>query len=816
MRSIRRAQPVERMDDKLERIGGVSNSAELPYALSPEAQHFLRQSEINFQVHLLDYWKVLIKRWWIVVVTLIVFAGTNAYFTWQQPPVYRASLKLQIDNEQTNILPFKDSSSFTYIPTDEYLKTQFEALTSRTLATRVIRAMNLEKDPRFVYKSKPGFTDRIWQRAIGSVSWRSRKELVAKHQQPSNSEELFSPLADSLLSAITISPIKESSVVILSVDARDSSLAADIVNKLAAEFIQMNFETKYNATIVASNFLAKQLVDIKLQVEKSEENLVNFGQTHNIYTLGEQENVIMQKLGALNSELISAQAERIQKESIWRITKQSPQGALPDSVNTSEIKVLENTVAGLQQQHAKLRAIYKPDWYEVKQIAGQLETTEKQLARARAERLKEIEISYYTTIQREKLLSSAVSVQKAEADILNQNFIQYNILKQEADSNKQIYVGMLQRMKEAGITAGLKSNNIHVVDAAIPPGAPILPDKKGNLTKALLSGLIFGIALAFLFEYVRAYFDRSLKTPEDVDRFVKLPFLGLIPAAHSMEHIGGRKTSTLHLKIRNSLSENTLEPKKNGSSGIDMITLCNSKSMISEAYRHLRTSILLSAHNHDKDKTIVVTSSKRGEGKTSTSINLAITLAQANKKVLLMDCDLRNPKIHRILGLDNQEGISSFLSANAIPLHQLVKTTSIPNLFVLTSGKIPPNPAELVGSPMMKKCLAILSQRFDHVLVDTPPLLAVTDGSILANIADGVVLVIRGGDTTKEAILRSKYLLNCAHARIIGTMLNNVDLQNCEPSYYARYFYDYDIETAHDGVHSGKRVSVGAKNGHVS
>jgi capsular exopolysaccharide synthesis family protein len=246
---------------------------------------------------------------------------------------------------------------------------------------------------------------------------------------------------------------------------------------------------------------------------------------------------------------------------------------------------------------------------------------------------------------------------------------------------------------------------------------------------------------------------------------------------------------------------------------IELITLWNSRSLISEAYRHLRTSILLSSNGQNKIKTIAVASSKRGEGKTNTCVNLAVTLAQANKKVLLMDCDLRNPKIHRILQLTNRDGMSSFLSNDSKPLQHLIAPTSIPGLFVLTSGQMPPNPSELIGSPMMKKCLAILSKHFDHILIDTPPLLAVTDGSIIANIVDGVILVIRGGDTTREAILRSKHLLSCAHARIIGTMLNNVDMHASDRNYYSRYFYDYDIEGRDDDESTDiHRAVIGEQN----
>jgi len=801
------------MNNEIQRIAGRSNPEELHYSLLPEAQRYLREPDFNFQIHLLDYWKVLIKRWWIILATLVVFVSVTAFNTWRETPIYRASLKLQIDNEQPSILPFKDVNEFAYVNTDEYLKTQFEALTSLTLATRVIHAMNLDKDPRFMYTAPPDTIDLFLSRVRAKLSLHSRNAPPPREkpkEDPSKSASTFSPFAGVLLSSISVNPVKESAVVMVSCNARDPGLAADIVNTLAAEYIQMNFETKYKSTIMASDFLAKQLIDVKAQVEKSEQQMVAFAQTHNIYSLGENENVIMQKLADLNTTLTQAQAERIQRESAWKIAQEAPNGDLPDALSTADIKSLESTVANLQQQYSKLRAVYKPAWWEVKEVAGQLETAQKQLAQLREARLKDVGTAYQTALRREKLLAEAVGVQKSEADTLNQYSIQYNILKQEVASKKQLYNDMLQRMGEAGITAGLKSNNIHVVDAAVPPGAPILPDKRGNLTKALLSGLIFGIVLAFFFEYVGSYFDRSLKTPDDVDRFVQLPFLGVIPSTRSFSRSGKRRLLAMSLRAQDNSGRNGSNGR-HGSLNIELITLWNTRSIISEAYRHLRTSILLSSNGQDKLKTIAVTSSKRGEGKTNTCVNLAVTLAQANKKVLLMDCDLRNPKIHRILQLSNRNGVSSFLTDGSQPLQRLIAPTSIPDLFVLTSGHMPPNPSELIGSPMMKKCLVILSQHFDHILIDTPPLLAVTDGSIIANLVDGVILVIRGGDTTREAILRSKHLLSSARARIIGTMLNNVDMHASDHNYYSRYFYDYDIEDADEDEPAGISHAVGGE-----
>jgi polysaccharide biosynthesis transport protein len=782
-------------------------SEPVPLAQEPDAQT---------QAHLFDYWSFLVKRCWIVVTALLAVLILTGVNTWQQTPIYRASLKLQIDVEQPNILPFKDYASpdFTYIPTEEYLKTQFEALSSRTLATRVIRALKLETDPRFVGRSQEDKNSKLSRWAQGVFhSFYPGKTVPVPEQTASEKERKFSPFAGAFAASVTVAPIKDSRVVLVSFDSPDPALAADALNTLASEYIQMNFETKYNATITASEFLAKQLIDLKAQVERSDAELVKFGQAHNIYTVGGKENVIMAKLSDLNSALTQAQAERIQRESVWKIARQGSPGQFPDILRSDDIRKLESNVADLQQQQARLRALYKPGWPEVKQIAGQLAMAEQQLANARGAALREVDTAYRTALQREKLLSEALTAQKSEADTLNQDSIQYSILKREVDSSKQIYDGMLQRMKEAGISAGLKSSNIHVVDPAEVPQAPYLPNTTANMLKALVGGLILGITLAFLMEHIDSYFDKSLKTPDDIDRFVKLPFLGLIPSVQIDLPSSRRKLLPLTIrKVRTApngsgtrdangrhsahsrprtqdISGALVVKPANITAAVELVTHFDTKSLISEAYRDLRTSILLSASADCSPKSLLFTSSLKGEGKTTTCVNLAITLAQANEKVLLVDCDMRNPNVHRILGLTNTNGVSTFLSgtsANSLPLIQFSQDY---NLFVFPAGRIPPNPSELIGSVRMKKCLLALSQHFDHVLIDSPPLLAVTDARILATLVDGVVLVIKGGETTKEAVGRSKRLLRDVRARILGTMLNNVNFHSSGSYYYSKYYY---------------------------
>jgi polysaccharide biosynthesis transport protein len=766
-----------------------------------------RAPESEFHISFVDYWAVLVKRVWIVLgalLTVLILTGIN---TWKQTPIYRASLKLQIDTEQPNFLPFRDNAlpDFTYISTEEFLKTQFEALASRTLATRVIRAMNLEKDPRFLGARQPDLTDMAVQWIRKSIySWMPAQAAPAIPRQAATKDPVISPLAAAFVGGITVSPIKDSRVVVVSFDSLDPSLAAEALNTLATEYVKMNLETKYNASEMARTFLDEQLVKLQNQVKTADEEMTKFGQEHNIFTLSEKENVILKKFSDLNTALTEAQNERMQKESVWKTVRQTDPGQFPDRLRDEDIRKQEANIGQLQQQQAAKRAIYKPEWPELKQIANQLAVAEKQLAAAKETKLKEVETSYYTAVQKEKLLSDALANQRTEANKLNQDSITYGILKRKADSSKQILDTMLQRKEEAGVSAGLKSSNIHVVDPAEPPSSPYLPNKTANMLKALAAGLLLGVILAFFFEHIDTHLDKSIKTPDDIDRFVKLPFLGLIPSLPETVASSGRKLLPLTVKKLKGTNGHSNHGKPPDPSTVELVTHHSGKSLISEAYRDLRTSILLSASADRSPRVLLVTSSLKGEGKSTTSVNLAITLAQANERVLLMDCDMRNPSIHRIIGLPNTNGLSNFLSGTSMDSAPLIQPTQVPNLFVFSAGRVPPNPSELIGSTRMKKCIMALSEHFDRVLIDSPPVLAVTDARILATIVDGVVLVIKGGETNKEAVMRARRLLRDVHARILGTMLNNVNFHSAGSYYYSKYYYGSGSYSSSESTESHK------------
>jgi succinoglycan biosynthesis transport protein ExoP len=738
-------------------------------------------------IDLLDYWRIAVKRRWIIFSITLLILILTAIGTWGSPPIYRASINIQIDPEQTAILPFKETMDrgSNFAESQEYLQTQFKVLSSKTLADRVIRSLKLESNPNFHPEDNTNSIQSVFQ-------W-LRSVFLKSNEKQASAEEIrrkYSAHTKYFIDNLSVKPVRNSRLVEVSFDSVDPVLAALIVNTLANEYIELNFEVKYDATQKASKFLEKQSTDLKARLEKSEEDLVRFSQRHDIYTIGEKENVVLQTLSDLNAAVTSAKAERIQKESVWDMVRSASPNSFPYVLRNPLIKELETNVANLKVEQAKLSASFRAGWPEYDQVREQLTEAQSQLSAEKQKAIDNARMEYQTALRRERLLTNALNVQKREAGNFNQNSIQYNILKRQVDTDKQLYDGLLQRMKEAEVSAGLKSSNIHIVDEAEPPTAAYKPKKILNMGLALITGLILGIGLAFLTERL----DSSFKTPDDIDRYLSVPSLGIIPSLNSMT------SHSKHLLLSEK-SNNNSHP-----SSVELVTHRDTHSILSEAYRNLRTSILLSPSNGHPPKLLVVTSSQQGEGKTTTSINIAITLAQAGGNVILLDCDMRKPRMHRVLNLFPDNGMSTFLSGLS-EMSPLIQKTEIPNLYAVSSGRIPPNPAELIGSSRMKEGLSFLGRSFNYVIIDTPPVLSVTDARIMGTMADGVILVIKGGSTPRDAVRLTKRLLQEVHVRILGSILNEVNILSADYSYYSKYYY-YNYKSYGDKQHNGSKDSV--------
>ncbi len=743
----------------------------VPY--SPEfAQPFLNTK------HLRDYWRILDRRKWLILAIIIVSVIVSAVYTSRLTPIYKATAQLEVEMEGSNVLPYQDfnsNSQNSYYEYEEFLQTQIKHIMSRSLAQRVAIAEGLDKQPDALPQT-PSRLAAVWNFVTG------KKEDPAAAKTLTDAEKLQQAI-NMVVGSLEATPAKNARVVEISYSSPDPKTAARIANALTREYIDYNFQAKYDATARATDFLQKQLIDLKVKVEQSEEALINYARRHNILSTTDKQDVILQTLGDLNTKLTEARAARMDKESVYRTVAQaSSTENFPQGLRTSLIEKLEASLANDEQELARLTIQLGPSMPQVKQLESRVREARAQLKRERQLAIDNAAREYQTAQAHEKLLSTAFDRQKLLANDLNESSIQYNIIKREVETNKQLYDGLLQRMKEAGVAAGLKSSNIRVVDQAEIPVSPASPSMPKNLAIALMLGAMGGLGLAFFLNYL----DNTVKTPEDVEDMTGLPSLGIIPSLASSRGRYGYLSGY---------------GKKNGhnealtTQGVELASLTSSSSLIAEAYRGLRTNLLLSTPENPA-RIIMVTSPKASEGKTTTVCNTALSLAQIGKKVLIMDCDMRRPKIKKIFK-ENGNGLSEYLTGQ-VDFVEVVQESTIPNLSIAHAGTPPPNPGELLGSLRMKEAILAAGQIFDYILIDTPPLMSVTDPLIMASMTDGVILVIKGAKNPPEILKRAKKSLDLVHARILGVLCNNVDLYSSHYNYYYHQYSEYSSYVTDD------------------
>ncbi len=716
-----------------------------------------------------EYLRVLVRRKWIVICSLVLIFGVVTISTLRTTPIYDAVGSIAINKMDSVMLNLKDAASSGndyYDPTD--LDTEVRILRSDLLALQVIRQLNLDRQPGLAAEGRP---------ASASL------ELTTDTLQP-DSEKTSAALAN-FKGNLQVTLVPNTRIMEIHYRSPDKNLAARVVNALASTYVEQNFKTRFESTMQASDWLSKQLVDLQIKVESSQEKLVKYQKEHEILGIDEKQNITTAKLDELNRELTNAESARMEKESIYRLAQSGDSDAIaaaanPDSAakgsaaNSLLLEKLREQEADLKIQAAQLNTQFGPSFPKLAQVNSQLQEVESQIqveVRKVAARLRG---DYLASLHRENLLRDALEQQKQEANKLNESAIEYSLLKRDVDTNRTLYEGLLEKLKEAGVTAGLRSNNFRIVDVARVPSAPSEPNFPRNLGFALALGLTTGIGLAFVLEGL----DNTVRTTEQVQALSALPSLGMIP-------LGSRSGGELSAQPRLALAASN--------EAVELVTQSRPKSQMAESYRALRTSLLLTSLG-GPPKVILITSALPQEGKTTTSINSAIVLAQKGTRVLLMDADLRRPSIHKTLGMAPGSGLSNVLTGSATLRQAIIRSPILPDLFVLPAGTPPPNPAELLASTNMKDVLDELRQQYDHIVIDTPPALSVTDAVALSTSADRVILVIRSGQTTKQALRRARDILLSVNAPVCGVLLNAVDLRS--PDYY--YYYEYRGKYGHN------------------
>jgi len=701
--------------------------------------------------HLYDYLLILRKHQWLILSFMLAVVTIVAIATFRMQPVYVATARVEIDRENANILPFPGTDSYDYMmDLENYIETQSKILTSETLALQTIRNNNLSARPEF--SSPNGPSEAI---ASGSLANQKRPPELAE-----------------FLGSLSVKRVPSSRLMDVSFESTDPQLAARIVNAHIASYIEQNFRSKYEATTQASTWLADQLGELKIRVQKSEDARIAYERQNQIWTLDDKQNITTQRLSDVNKQLTDAQSERMKKESLYQFAKSGNLDAVPEVQGNSALADLMRKHGDAASQYADQLSQYGPNFPKVLRLQAQLKEFDQTIEKEKQKILDILESDYHEAQQRETLLTKALDQQKSETNQMAGKLVEYNILKREAEANKALYEGLMTKLKETAISAGLRSSNIRVVDPAMIPSTPARPAKTRNVALAFLVGLVGGIGLALM----REYLDNTVKTPDDVETLSRLPSLAVVPQ-FTGSNGSGKRTGLLQ-----GFSSNGHDKR------IELVAQHLPKSQMSEAFRALRTSILLSQADHPP-QVILVTSALPREGKTTAAANLAVTLAQLGDRTVLVDADLRKPGVGRLLNLAGGKyaGLSSYLAGVSSLDLVSVPHPAIPNLVAIPTGPLPPNPADLLSSHKLADAIAELRTKFKFIVIDSPPVMAATDAVILSVQADGVLLVVRSGETPKEAFTRTRDLLNSVKCRILGVVLNAVD--SSAPDYYYSYRY---------------------------
>lgn len=722
----------------------------------------------NRQFFLLDYWRVLVRRRWLILGSLVFALAAAVIVSLHTTPLYRANGQITINKANPDPLGFKqNTTSDSDSSVDVDLATEARILKSNSLALQA--AQKLQPHAPFE-ESTPDTPD------VNSNTSLTGPAQLSKEQQDKLTRVFRTGLA--------IEVIPDTRIVDIAYISADPHAAANAVNALINTYIEQNLKSRFEATTQAAEWLTKQLSDLQVKVEISEEKLVRYQKEHGIVGTDEKQNIITSKLEDLNKQLTEAEADRIQKQAVYQLTLSGDPEAVSMVSQNGYLQSLRAERADLKNQIAQatvqLGSAY-PKVVEFKSRIAQLdETIDAELKKT----IGRIHNDYVGALGREKMQREALEQQKEEASQLSQSAIEYNLLKRDADSNRQLYDSLMQKLKEAGLSAGLSSTNVHVVDPASAPLTPFTPDIPRNLEIAFLIGLTGGIALAFVLEAL----DTTVGTPDQAEGITFLPSLTVIPLA---------------IELRGYAKNDRLLSKPRSDEEAAALAYTRPHSQMAEAYRALRTAILLSLPDAPP-KLILVTSPVPQDGKTTTALNCAIVLAQEGRRVLLVDADLRRPSILKTLAMRSGVGLTTLLAGNALSESVIVPSPQLPNLFVLPSGPMSPHPSELLGSERMEHLLACWREMFDHVIIDSAPVLAVTDSVRLSVKADAVLLVVRSSHTRKAALRRASILLAQVKANTLGIVFNGVNLKS--PDHYYYYYSGTEYAEAYYGAEAAAKT----------
>jgi polysaccharide biosynthesis transport protein len=689
------------------------------------------------------YLRIAVKYRWLIVGATLTALLLAAVLTFLMTPVYRSAASIQIDREAINVtgndgLQPKEVNSGL-----EFYQTQYELLASRSLAERVVSTLNLAGDYGLVTQKSPSLFSTLKVLVMGSDPTPA-KELTI--------EEKNTQVVETLLRSLTIAPVRGSRVVKINIDNTDPALAQRVANGYAEVFIADNLDRRYDASSYARKFLEERIQQLKVRLEDSERQLVKYAEDQGLINLDDNKTLAGTDLEAINIRLSEARNERLKLELLWQQAQQTNGLGLQQILDSDAIKANRKLRTELAAEYQQKLGIYKPAFPAMIQLRNQIKELDRQVE-SEVQSIKDsIQSQFEASKGQEEDLLGQLEQTKTEVVDQRGRSIQYNILQREVDTNRTLYDGLLQRYKEIGVSGAVGTNNISIVDRATLPVGPRSPNLISNLAIAFVLGLLTGVLTALGLDYL----DDTFKSPEDIEQQLGMSVIGIVPKP--------RPGTTI--------DEEMFEPR----------------SGAAEAIRSLRTGLQF-ATSDGLPRTLVITSSKPSEGKTTTTIALAKSLADLGMNVLLIDGDLRNASIHKRVRCSNELGLSNYLTGSKMP-EEVVQDIGINRLVVMTSGPLPPNPAELLAGPKMLSLLTLGAESFDVVLIDGPPVMGLADAPLLASIAQATLLVVAANETRRSVVKVAVRRLRYAKANIIGALLSKFDASQTGYGYgYGDYEY---------------------------
>ncbi len=728
------------MDQDLNRLTRSLEASRTPAAGRrglPAAIDRLDESEANPAFSLLAYWKTLHTHRTLVGAAAAIGLAAALIWSFASVRIYRAAATIQIDRERPMLENINERDFPVFPEQADYIETQYKILRSRTLAKQVIAKLQLDQ----------------------------RKELrhgLSEEDLAEYPGETHPTILRRFFDRLAVTPSKGTRLVEVAYESTDPLLAPRVANALGEAFVEHNLRAKWTATQKASVWLEEQLAALAAKLQTSEAALRDYAERHSILFVEERKDLTTEKLAQLEDELTRAEADRIQKQSqaLLAETSLGRGDALPGSLSSETYSELQKQLADLRREYAGLSVTFAPQYPAAERVRRQIEELAKELEAEKARLLSSLEESFLVAGRREELLQTATAAQRAKVNDISTDFIQYDILKRDAETNRQLYEGLLQRLKEAGVSAGLRASNIAMLDPAEVPNEPYKPRTALNGLAGLAAGLALGIALAF----VREHFDSAVRTPEHVESLTGLNLLAVVP----------RSRVPLTRKLVTRPDEQAIErwAPEDG---------------LAEAYRTLRSSVLL---GWDASmRRILLTSSQPQEGKTTLSLNLACSLAQLGRRVLLIDGDMRRPDCHRHLGADQSPGLSEYLRGEA-EIDGVVRSTLAPGVSLIPAGRSTTAASDLLHSPRLESLLEQAAERFEHVVIDSPPALALSDARTLGRLVEAVVLVV-SDQTNQRSLVRTKRNFDDAQVELLGFVMNRIRLDHIDYGYYRDYGYSY-------------------------